>query len=402
MNPSNHLPLRPLSALTLAIAAVAALAPAAQAQDPSGGGLQDFQLPPSPTPTSTPEVQGPVDPDSPATQPRVIQTPRPTPTPTPRATQPIVIPTPTPSPTLPNRRFTPATNAPPAVIRPSAPIGELPSEPQTAPTDLAPATPQTGTPSPTLPQPADTQPAVLSETTAVSDGGNSAWIWIAALLAALGLAFAIWRWLIARKSAPVAEIERPAETLARNTDLPEPALKPEAEPAPEIPQQQTTPITPDEPLAVAFQPLSLALSMMNATLSYRISITPGAGIETEAMTIGADMIAAHASMPVGQQLADTAIMLPERHGGIALRAGESLELNGTITLPIADIRPIRQGNAALFVPLVRLTFDNVGQAVDPMTFVLGEDSALQTGKLQPLRIDAGPRTVRQMIARRLG
>ncbi len=393
---------RPSTALALAIAAVAIGMPAVQAQDTGSGSVQDFQLPPSPTPTATPQVQGPVDPDAPSTTPRVIRTPRPTPTPAPRATQPIVIPTPAPTPSSPNRRFTPATSAPPAAIRPSAPIGALPSEPQTAPIDIVPSEEDTDTLPPAIPQPTGTAPAEPLVTDAASEGATSNWVWIAALLALLALAFTVWRVRTSRNTVPVAGIERPSEPLARQTDLREPALTPEAEPAPELPKQQTTPIKPDEPLAVAFQPLSLALSMMNATLSYRISITPGAGIETEAMTIGADMIAAHASLPIGQQLADPAIMLPERHNGIALRAGESLELNGTITLPIAAIRPIRQGNAALFVPLVRLTFDNVGQAVDPMTFVLGEDSKLQTGKLQPLRIDTGPRTVRQMIARRLG
>ncbi len=402
MIPLSRLPLRPKSALTLAIAAVAIGASAAHAQDSSGGSVQDFQLPPSPTPTATPQVQGPVDPDSPSTTPRVIQTPRPTPTPTPRATRPTVIPTPTPTPALPNRRFTPATSAPPAIIGPSTPIGELENSPQTVPTDFAPAPPQIDSAPPILPSPSDAGAPPAQNQTLNDDTGTSGWIWIAALLALLGLAFAAWRIMTARKSALPPEIERPSEPLPRQTTPPQPSQLPEANPAPDLPEQQTTPIAPDETLAVAFQPLSLALSMMNATLSYRISITPGAGIETEAMTIGADMVAAHASVPVGQQLADTAIMLPIRHTDIVLRDGESLELNGTIALPIAAIRPIRQGNAELFVPLVRLTFDNVGQPVDPMTFVLGEDSKLQTGKLQPLRIDTGPHTVRQMIARRLG
>ncbi len=149
-------------------------------------------------------------------------------------------------------------------------------------------------------------------------------------------------------------------------------------------------------------PTSMAMSMMNATLHYRLEITPGADVQPEAMVIGADMIAAHASLPIGQQLADPAIMLETRHTGIALKTGEKVELGGTITLPLSSILAIRQGNAALFVPLVRLTFDDVGTQVDPMTFVVGVQSAKLTGNLQPIRLDAGPRTIRQMIARRLG
>jgi hypothetical protein len=336
---------------------------------PASAALSDFRLPVDPPQQSEPERIGPVAPDVPESR-----APAPTPAPTPRARPPemtadeprIVLPdlpaaTPTPAPSR--------TAAAPVQTRPS-------------PTDERVAT-ETAVPaadSLTLPQASATpSPLPVPSVAAPPGEGSSWWPWVLAALAGFGLTgFAGWRWLrrrpVARPSA-VPQLERPRLASAR----------PPANHA------------PAEPLQITLEPLRLSLTLMNATLAYRLEVANRGTAPIVGLTIGADMIAAHASMTREQQLSGpgdgaATVQLIER-----LEPGESRIIEGEFRVPFTQIVPIRQGNAALLLPLARFRLVAEGAAPVVRTFAVGQLGS--KAALQPFRLDQGPRVYPKLTQR---
>ena len=64
-------------------------------------------------------------------------------------------------------------------------------------------------------------------------------------------------------------------------------------------------------------------------------------------------------------------------------------------MPFAQIVPIRQGNAALLLPLARFRLEADGAAPVVRTFVVGQPSGANAA-LQPFRLDLGPRVYPQL------
>lgn len=129
---------------------------------------------------------------------------------------------------------------------------------------------------------------------------------------------------------------------------------------------------------------------MNATLAYRFELANRGATPITGLAIGADMIAAHASMSREEQLAG-----PEAGNGVPakrierLEPGETQVVEGEFRLPFPQIVPIRQGNAALLLPLARFRVEAEGAQPLVRTFVVGQPG--QGSGLQPFRLDQGPR-----------
>lgn len=338
---------------------------------PASAALSDFRLPVDPPPQSEPERVGPVAPDVPESR-----APAPTPTPTPRRTAPettaeeprIVVPN------LPAARSTSA----PARTTASTPVAPRPStteEPVAAET-AAPEAGGTG-----LPQPAATAPIPLpaASTAAPVDEGGSWWPWALAALAGLGLiGFAAWAWLRARPvagPAAVPQLERPNLGAA-----PPPA-----------------PVAPAEPLQITLEPLRLSLTLMNATLAYRLEVANRGAAPIVGLAIGADMIAAHASMTREEQLSGPVDGAATVQRIERIEPGESRIVEGEFRVPFTQIVPIRQGNAALLLPLARFRLVAEGAAPVVRTFAVGQPGAQSA--LQPFRLDQGPRVYPRLTQR---
>jgi hypothetical protein len=345
-------------AFAIALSATALAAPA-------GASLSGFRLPgQQPQQTPPPDLQGPVAPDVPASR----RGPTPTPTPTATASrtespaaQPVEVPTglearPGASPT--RRAVAPAPT--------SAPASTL--ETATALPEPVPA----ATPSAVAAGPAPI--ARASTAPAAAQGAGWSWLWwlvaIPLVLAALVLAGWVVRRRVGRPLGPVAapRIERPR-----------------VGPAPDEPRP-----APAEPLQVSLEPLRLSLTLMNATLAYRLELTNRGAAPLTGLAIGADMIAAHASMSREEQLAG-----PQAGSGAPLQRIERLEpgetrvVEGEFRLPFPQIVPIRLGNAALLLPLARFRVEAEGAQPLVRTFVVGQPG--QGSSLQPFRLDQGPR-----------
>jgi hypothetical protein len=374
---------------------------------PAAAQVSDFRLQPKPTPTPTPPpVVGPVLGDTPA--------PRPTPTPAPA---------PTPPPTL-----TPAPAPAPRVTLPSAPTPSPARRPvptaSPTPVPAAGATPApaTGFPAvqplpgagPTAAAPLPTIAPPPSAAASPAPAGRSYWGWIvfAFLLAAAGFGAAWW---LRRRIGPVGpvvvpEIERPKVPPPRIRDSePEPAV-----PAPQFVTTQAPPqpavavparepllaaLAPEpqgqpaqaNPLQIAIELRKLTITLVNAVLSYRLTMTNGSGEPVEDVTISADLIGAHSSLPREAQLAAPGTELPQRHRLAGIAPGESGEVTGELRVPLHELRPIRQGSAALFVPLARFRIAADGCEPRCFTLVAGEPSPTGNGAVQPVRLDFGPR-----------
>ncbi len=372
-----------LLALTFAAGSVAVPATVA-AQS-----VQDFQLPPNPSPTPTPTVQGPVDVENgvPAV-PRPIVTPvptpaaRPTPTPTP-APSPVRSPVPSPAPT-PRPRATPTLTPPANREAPAAPPS-LPA-PESAATDSPESAPSE---SQALPGEAaspsfDTQPAATvpateaaSESPTTEGEGTPAWWWLAGL-AALALLAAAAVWGRRRSPAPL-RIEPPVVRTDGGAALAAPraalTLRPEA--------------------------IRLSRSVMAATLTYRLTVLNRG---TEALTdvvIEADLGSASGDRPVEEQVAMATTALEPRHTMPRLAPGQSARFEGKVQLQLSQAGILRQGATPLLVPLLRLRTTAEGIEPQAQTLAIGQQGTSGSSRLQPFRLDEGPRGYEPLAQRLL-
>ena len=366
-------------------------APAAMLAAPAAAQVTDFRLQPAPTPT--PQVIGP-PPDTPATRaaPTAAPTPRPSPSPSPRPTVVAPVATSTPRIVLPAVPVpTPTTTQRPAVSAPTARAPNAPPAPA-APT-TAPATLPAPAPS-ASPSAAAVPLSYPSATATVPEAPATPWWpWVAAAFLLGGAGYAALWWL-RRRIGPigpvvVAEIERP-----RVPPVPEPPDKPEPQPVAAMPEPAPLPAAPTDeahPLLIAIELRKLTLTLMNATLGYRLTLTNSGPAPLTEISVSADLIGAHASLSRELQLAGPETELPIHHLLAGLAPGESGDVSGELRVPLNALRPIAQGRAQLFVPLARFRVGAAGEAPRCFTLVAGQPSPSGNGAIQPVRLDLGPR-----------
>lgn len=360
-------------AFRLPLVALVLAAPATlSAQD-----AQDFQLPPNPAPTATPRVQGPVDTESGAVpvRPRAIGTPAPTPAPTPRSTATVQpIPTSTPA----SAQTRPAAQPTVAPRRQPTPLPTGAERPPIVPqeTTVLPAPVVTPTASgPSLPTSfPTTEPQASTEADAEQ---SPSWLWSVlggtGLLALLAGGFFLWQ--RRRAVAPPPEIERPVVANA------------------------ATPVEAAD-LQVRAEAIKLTRSIVNATLQYRVTLINRSSAALTGVAVGADLVSAHGAVPVEQQVASAAQVLEKRHTFERIAPGQSVRYEGNLQIPLTQAKIIRQGNAALFVPLLRVRVDGAGNEPVVRTFVVGQ-GVPDGGRVTPFRIDEGPRSYSPVAARAL-
>lgn len=385
-----------------------ALAAPALAQS---GSVRDFRLPPDPEATPTPEVQGPVDPEAPfPTTPRVIPTAPPTaaPSPTPRPTAAPdpdapreAAPSPAPAPPQGPQQETPrpAPRAAPAPAGPANPsstsaeapaatpaAAEFPAQPDEPPGDAA------ATPAP---------PASAPASPPAQDG---AWAtWLAAVVAVLVLSLALTAGLLAWRRRRQAEAPAPAiePPVARVPDpapparIPDPS-RPGAAPAQPAPPARAAPAAPaaraNAPAAptLAVQPLRFSRSVMNASFACRVTLQLDGGEAWHDVAVEADLVTAHGAAPIGEQLAEPATPLAPFGTLATLAPGEPAAIEGEVRLPLQQVRVIRQGSAAVYVPLLRLRVAAPNKAPLARTYLVGQLPDRPGGRLRPFRLDEMP------------
>lgn len=384
------------------IAATAALTVLAMAQGATAT-VTDFRLPPSDSATPAgPEAEGPTAEDIPQSRPRPVrpeqeQTRAPTAAPTPAPTSTPVIqqlppqeePAPVDSPAAVQQSRPRTGQQGSAGTADAAPPAEQDAADENSVEDAPPpSAAATPAPQPSLPAPANSAEEE-------QDSGGMAAI-IAALVVLLGVGGALW-WRrkdggASATAAPV--IERPrAPAPARSGDVPEP-LPPQPDPSP-----APADVSAAEPLRVTLAPGKLGLTLMNATLSYRLEIANDGAEPVSNLSVSADMIAAHASHSREHQLSGPGPDAAPRHRIERLAPGETRLVSGEFRIPLSDIVPIRQGSAALLLPLARFRLAAEGAEPRSLIFAVGQSGAQPDGPLVPFRLDQGPRIYQHVVQR---
>lgn len=201
-------------------------------------------------------------------------------------------------------------------------------------------------------------------------------------------AFAGWagiRRLRSNSTGAVPEIERPHVT-------PQASLAPARAARNPLPTPQF-----GEPLQVSLEPLRLSLTLMNAALSWRLEVANRGSGPLIGLTIGADMISAHASMSREEQLSGPGSGTLPVQRIEKLEPGESRTVEGEFRVPFGQIVPIRQGNVALLLPLARFRVEAEGARPVVRTFVVGQPG--NGSGLHPFRLDQGPRVYPKLAQR---
>lgn len=338
---------------------------------PAGAAVNDFRLP-SPLETEQPsDRQGPVAPDVPESQ------RGPAPAPTAVETAPADVPT-----IVPPAALLPPTSTPtPDISPPAADASPTPDaavlEPAPTPTGAAEIA-ETGEfnspPEQLKPLSAAPDPLATGEGASVPGGWPVSWLLgAAAILAGVVAAGIAWRRRRMGAAIETREIERPQVT---------PSPPPSRDPA-LVPAHRT----PEESVQMTLEPTRMSLTLMNAALAYRLQVTNQGSTALTELMVHADMIGAHASMTKEEHLAGpsngAAMQKIDR-----LEPGESRVIEGEFRVPFAQIVPIRQGNAALLLPLARFKLESENAPPVVRTFAVGQPG---NGALQPFRLDQGPR-----------
>lgn len=365
---------RLLVAAAAAVLASTTSSHGALAQEAQNAGT--WSLPPG-AGQSTPTPQGPVDAQNPSLRPNREAAPTPAPS-TPSTPVPVIVaPPPPPAANTTNQhpRAEPSSRSSAAVEQTAAPATAPASS--TAP-ELQPsaAAPSVSTPAP---------PAAAAE--APTTGNAFAWWWIALPLALVGIAAALWL----RRRAPGGEQVWDEDAAAETAPPP-----PTPEPAPVVGRRQSAPATPlPDTVDIAFEPVSLRLSLVYATLQFRFTFTASTA-QSGGQLLG-DMIAAHGSLSQEEQLAPSPETLEIIKAVPAGAAGETVTVTGEIRLPLAAVRALERGAGRYMVPLVRLYLLTEDAVPLRRVFTIG---TLSTGTaLSPIRLDTGPRMVGDLGAR---
>lgn len=375
--------------------------------------VTSFKLPPAPS--DTPQAQGPVVEGVP-----LPRAPRPTSTPT--AAAPAAVPSPTPSPAQPEA---PAAHPSPAAPAASATASATARSPASSaaraastesegsaaspsatasPEDASqPAAESTaveaertvapGRATASAPPPTAAQLPALPPSAAAASNWADKWLW---LLGGFVLAWLIagvaWLWRQRHETGGrllAPPIERPRPRAADANAEPSPAL---ADPEPEEEDLAELAASEASPLRCTLEATRLSLSLLNVTLSYRLTLHNLSGSIIRDITVGSDLVTAHASLPMNQQMAGTEQVLQPQHNLPLLLPGQNTQLSGELRLPIPAIHPLRRADAVMFVPLLRLRID--AQDLDQImlqTVVIGQKPAGPGAGLRPFRLDLGPR-----------
>lgn len=369
-----------------------------------------FQLPPDPEEASRPQAQGPTDTEGEnRAAPRVIGAPAPTPAPAERT-----------APTQANPRSTPAPAPSTDAASPRTSGPSLPASDRSVSTREVLTEQQRPAVRPSVPQPVrdtGTQSEQVDETSAsgagetlsaaastterqpnleatqppgssslASDTDGLPWTWIAALAAAilalLALAFAMLR----RRSTGSGQ---------RTTDVADLSGAPLREV-----KDHSYLTQPDAgSLEIEAYAVTLSRSVMNATISYRLTMLNQGREPISLIQVNGDVTTAHGRIPAAQQIADVDHSFPELHTLSRLEPGQRSTMRGELRLPLREVRALRQGNVPVFVPLLRLTVRAANLAPRAYTYVIGSKNLQKGARPNPFRLDEPPRSYAQLTTR---
>ena len=354
------------------------------------GPASRFELPErADTRTPTTQPQGPVDQDGVIIlRPRVIAPPRPVPT----TAAPIPAPPQRPAPVAPRPTIQLPEPVPSPVPRDPAasPVTSVPRLDEAAPAPLPERPTFTDEPVPEAeqPMPATAIPSrgpisnANAETVEANDDTDADWPIPLALIVMTLLAGGVAWWWRRRSRTTAAPIRRPIRPTPKGAKK---ALVTDPGPA---------------ALTLDARPIKLTRSVMNAVLEVEITVTNNGPGAIQDLQVGAEMVSAHNSLALEEQLAGPDRPIPAVQTIARITPGSSRAVTAAVRLPVSALAPIRQGKGHVFVPLLQLkcSGDTVPSRV--RNFVVGQPNP-GSSRLQPFRLDEPPRSYQPLGARAL-
>jgi hypothetical protein len=236
------------------------------------------------------------------------------------------------------------------------------------------------------------------------------------LLLVAGLAVFVWWRHKNQSAAQAAFTERPdiipaAKKPPRQAKKPAPPPSPKPTPAPASPSTGfvTTkvgiPVKPPPPaplpqdstppqsnnLQIEFAPEKVSATLINAVLSYSVTLTNNSPESLSNIKLNGAMVQADSEAATN----DSGQRDEELHRIASLGTGESIRLTGEMRLPLNAIKPISFGTQALFVPLARFTAQySDGEHFthyQASCFIIGIEHQPMRVKMAPFRLDLGLR-----------
>lgn len=148
--------------------------------------------------------------------------------------------------------------------------------------------------------------------------------------------------------------------------------------------------------------VSLGRSFANVTLSYTLSITNLGENPIKNLGIEGEITSAHSNIPQEEQLAGRNTPLTPINDSALLAAGTTKQFRGELRMPINTIRIIMQGQAYLYIPLLRLRITGENIPAHARTYVVGRISQEASARLQPFRLDEMAQTYYEIGLRHIG
>lgn len=358
----------PAHILACAAAALALSSPLGAQQQPGG-----FTLPePTPTPTPTPAPAGPPDERSGVIiPPRAVPTPRIDPAPVLDPENQTVTTMPANPAAIPQANRQPPARGAGALAADTQAVPAPDTPSRSAPADPAPTPGFTG-----LSEPSASATNITPETPAKANDvppsnplGKPvfAWPWAIGALVALVLAALFGLLRLRRRAHKVVPRLAPPPHLSL---LPDMAGDP---PAPQVVLEIT----------------SATRSVMMFTLQYRLTIANRTDRAMSDLSLAVQIACAR------RGASNAASPGPAHRRDPIDRIGphQSRTISDAVQLPLAEIAPLHQGSAALFIPLVHVTLDSPDLPALTRSFVIGTPSVSGAGRLHPIRLDSPPGSI---------
>lgn len=145
----------------------------------------------------------------------------------------------------------------------------------------------------------------------------------------------------------------------------------------------TTGEGPSLPLAISLSITSARRSVMMFTLEYRVDLANRGDKPVRDLTLSGALTCAQAGA------SQDGVGAPNHVLGHIDRIGpqQTRAITGTLEMPLANVRLIRQGTASVFIPLMIVKVDSEGWSDLVSRFVIGTPSPANASRLQPIVFD---------------
>ena len=149
-----------------------------------------------------------------------------------------------------------------------------------------------------------------------------------------------------------------------------------------------SPSAPTDParLDVGLEITDATRSLMMLTIEIRVEVANRSDWAVRDLSLSGKLACAQRGgvnapeISLGQMLGTVDRIGPQQKSRIA----------GQLQLPLQELKPIRQGDRALFIPLLHIVLEGEGQPVSTHCFVVGSPSMASSGRVHPLPFEGPP------------